>query len=197
MESVIENAGMPLDEYMRLYDEQPFELINGERKFLMVNVAGHGEVAQIIFLALHMFVTAKQLGYTFVEQTFVLSYVSNWVTGSRKPDVMYYSAAHMDAYKQANPDWKSKPYILVPDLVIEVVSPNDNLSELDEKVNQYLVDGVQIVWVLDPQKQRASVNTLVARQPFTKQQTHLTPTDILTGSELIPGFEIQVATIFA
>ena len=197
MESVVENIGMPLDEYMRLYDEQPFELINGERKLLMVNVAGHGEVAQIIFLALHMFVTAKQLGYAFVEQTFVLSYVSNWVTGSRKPDVMYYSAERIDAYKQANPDWKSKPYILVPDLVIEVVSPNDNLSELDEKVDQYLVDGVQIVWVLDPQKQRVSINTLVARQPFTKQQTHLTPTDTLTGSDLIPGFEIQVATIFA
>jgi len=197
MDSVVETVGMPLEEYMRLYDEQPFELINGERKLVMVNIAGHGEVAQIIFLALYMFVTAKQLGYAFLEQTFVLSYVSNWVTGSRKPDVMYYSANRMDTYKQANPDWKSKPYILVPDLVIEVVSPNDNLGELEDKIDLYLLDGVQIVWVLDPQKQRVSINTLVARQPFTKQQIHLTPTDTLTGSDLIPGFELQVASIFA
>jgi Uma2 family endonuclease len=197
MDSIVEHVGMSLDEYMRLYDEQPFELINGERKLLMVNVAGHGEVAKLLFLALHMFVTPLKLGYVYMEQTFVLSYVSNWVTGSRKPDVSYYSAARMDAYIQANPDWKSKPYILVPDLVIEVVSPNDNLGELDDKVNLYLMDGVQIVWVFDPQKQRASISKLVDRQPFTKQETHLTPTDMLTGGDLIPGFEIQVATIFA
>jgi len=197
MDSVVENVGMPLDEYMRLYDEQPFELINGEKKLLMVNVAGHGFVSKIIFLALHMFVSPIKLGYVFTEQTFVLSYISNWVTGSRQPDVMYYASERMDAYMQANPDWKFKPFILVPDLAIEVVSPNDNLSELEEKVDQYLLDGVQLVWVLDPQKQRVSVNTLIDRQPFTKQQTQLTPTDTLKGDDLIPGFEIPVASIFA
>jgi Uma2 family endonuclease len=71
------------------------------------------------------------------------------------------------------------------------------LSDLDEKVNQYLIDGVQIVWILDPQKQRVSVNKLLSQQPFSKQQTLLTPTDTLTAGDLIPGFGIQVATIFA
>lgn len=197
METIVENVGMPLDEYLRLYDEQPFELINGERKLLMVNVAGHGEIAKMLFLALHMFVSPLKLGYVYFEQTFVISYVSNWVSGSRKPDVSYYSAPRMDAYIQANPDWKSKPFILVPDLVIEVVSPTDNLSEVDDKVNLYLTDGVQIVWVVDPQKQRVSINTLIASQPFTKQQTNLTTNETLTGGDLLPNFELQVATIFA
>lgn len=60
MESTDERIGMPLDEYIRQYEKQPFELINGEVKPLMVNVAGHGEVAQFIFLALHVLVSAKQ-----------------------------------------------------------------------------------------------------------------------------------------
>jgi len=197
MDTIVEQVGMPLDEYMRLYDEQPFELINGERVIKMPNVIEHGDIIELLYLAIYMVVSAKQLGKIVREMPFVLSYTSNWVTGSRIPDLMYFTMARVTAFQEAHPNYKKMPYVIVPDLVIEVVSPNDNLSELDEKEDQYLLDGVQIVWVLDPQKQRASINTLVARQPFTKQETHLTPTDTLTGGDLIPGFEIQVASIFA
>jgi Uma2 family endonuclease len=197
MDSVVENVGMPLDEYMRLYDEQPFELINGEKVIKMPYVIEHGDIIELMYLAIYMIVSAKQLGKIIHEMPFVLSFTSNWVTGSRIPDLMYFTAERLAAFQEANPNFKKMPYVLVPDLVIEVVSPNDNLSELAEKVDQYLLDGVRIVWVLDPQKQRASINTLIARQPFTKQQTHLTPTDTLTGGDLIPGFEIPVASIFA
>ncbi|MEZ4669617.1 MAG: Uma2 family endonuclease [Anaerolineae bacterium] len=197
MESTVERIGMPLDEYIRQYDEQPFELIDGERKPLMVNVAGHGEIAQAIFLALHILVSANHLGYAFLEQTFVLSYDSKWVTGSRKPDVMYYSAERMDAYKHATPNYKNMPYILVPDLAVEVISPTDDLHALNEKVNQYLLDGVKVVWVFDPQPQTASIHTLTASKPFTKQQIILKAEDTLTGGDLIPKFEIKVANVFA
>ncbi len=144
-----------------------------------------------------MAVSVKHLGKVIREMPFVLSYTSNWVTGSRIPDLMYYTAERLAAFQEANPNYKKMLYVLVPDLVIEVASPNDNLSDLDEKVNQYLVDGVQMVWVIDPQKQRVSVNRLLSQYPFSKQQTILTPTDNLTGGDLIPDFEIQVATIFA
>jgi Uma2 family endonuclease len=198
METAVEKIGMPLDEFIRLYDvEGPFELINGERRPLMVNVAGHGEVAQTLFLALHRVVSASQLGGVLHEQTFVLSDVPNWVTGSRQPDVAFYKAERINAYKEANPDWKLKPYILVPDLAVEVLSPNDNLTELEDKVDQYLLDGVQRVWVLNPQKQKVSVYTLTIRQPFTKQETYLTVNDTLNGNDLVPGFEIAVARLFA
>ena len=197
METFVEKVGMPMDEYIRQYEQQPFELINGERKPLMVNIAGHGKVSQGLFIVLHLHVSARQLGEALHEQTFVLSYTSNWVTGSRKPDVMFYTAERINAYKQANPDWEKKPYILVPDLVVEVVSPTDDLNELAEKVNQYLIDGVKVVWVLDAQPQTASVHTLTAAQPFTKQQIILKADDTLTGGDLIPGFEIKVATVFA
>jgi Uma2 family endonuclease len=197
MDSIVEHVGMSLDEYMRLYDEQPFELINGEKVIKMPNVIEHGDIIELLYLAIYTFVSTKQLGKIVREMPFVLSYTSNWVTGSRIPDLMYFTMERVLAFQAAYPNYKKMPYVLVPDLVIEVVSPNDNLGELDDKVNLYLTDGVQIVWVLDPQKQRASISKLVDRQPFTKQETHLTPTDTLTEGDLIPGFEIQVATIFA
>jgi Uma2 family endonuclease len=110
---------------------------------------------------------------------------------------MYYRAERLEAYKAATPDWKLRPYVLVPDLVVEVVSPTDNLTELDDKVDVYLADGVNLVWVIDPQREKVSVYTLVAERPHTKQHTTLKPGDTLSGGDLMPGFEIAVATIFA
>jgi Uma2 family endonuclease len=189
--------GMSLEEYNRLSaQEGPFEIVDGERIPKMPNVAGHGAVVQTIVLALHAYLSNHRLGEFVFEMPFVLSYISGWVTGSRIPDVMYFIAERIDAYKAANPDWKKKPYILVPDLVIEVISPTDNLSEVDEKIDRYLIDGVSAVWTLDPQQEKASLYTLISLQPFTKQQTTLKVGDTLTGGEIIPGFEIPVATLF-
>ena len=190
-------VGMSLDDFIRLYDKEgPFEIINGERIPLMPNVVGHNEIVKIIVFALHSFFSNNPLGDVAFETPFVLSYVSSWVTGSLVPDVMYYSTERLAAYKDANPDWKKKPYILIPDLAVEVVSPNDDLGELDEKVNLYLTDGVRLVWVINPNKVNVSIYTLISLQPFTKQQTTLKVGDTLTGGEIIPGFDIPVAILF-
>jgi Uma2 family endonuclease len=190
-------VGMSLDDFIRLYDKEgPFEIINGERIPLMPNVVGHNEIVKIIVFALHSFFANSPLGDVAFETPFVLSYVSSWVTGSLVPDVMYYAAERLAAYKDANPDWKKQPYILVPDLAVEVVSPNDNLGELDEKVDLYLTSGVRLVWVINPDKENVSIYTLISTRPFTKQQTTLKVGDTLSGGEIIPGFEITVARLF-
>jgi hypothetical protein len=54
-------VGMSLDEFIELGNQQPFELINGERKPKLPNVAGHNEVAQALFLALHLYPAPEAL----------------------------------------------------------------------------------------------------------------------------------------
>jgi hypothetical protein len=49
---------------------------------------------------------------------------------------------------------------------------------------------------MDFNKETVSIHTLISLQPFTKQQTTLKVGDTLTGGEIIPGFEIPVATLF-
>jgi Uma2 family endonuclease len=107
-----------------------------------------------------------------------------------------FRADRINAYREANPDWKLKPYVLVPDLVVEVMSPNDDPDELDEKIDLYLADGVLMAWVMNPQRIKVSVYTPTPDKPRTKQQTNLFSGDVLTGGEIIPGFEIEVAKIF-
>ena len=197
LEPPVTKIGMPMEEFIRLYNaEGPFELIDGERIPKMPNVAGHDETSRSAFVELFQFTRVNRLGEVMMESPFVLSYTSNWVTGSRQPDVMFYKAERINAYREATPDYKLKPYILVPDLVIEVVSPNDDLRELDNKVDLYLADGVLMVWVMDPQPIKVSVFTPTPGRPRTRQQTNLFGGDILSGGEIIPGFEIAVEKLF-
>ena len=42
------------------------------------------------------------------------------------------------------------PLLVVPDLAVEVVSPNDRQYDVDHKVAEYLEVGVKLVWVINP-----------------------------------------------
>ena len=79
---------------------------------------------------------------------------------------------------------------LAPDLVIEAVSPHDAASELEAKIAQWLSAGVQLVWVLYPETHRLQVHR--ADGTVTKLQVD----DQLSGEEVIPGFQCQVAAVF-
>jgi Uma2 family endonuclease len=46
-----------------------------------------------------------------------------------------------------------------PFLCIEILSPSDRLTEMQERIDDYLSFGVSYVWVIDPQTRRAYVYT--------------------------------------
>src|SRR5260370_5357035 len=90
--------GMLLADFVEQYNQQPFELVNGEVIVLSPNVAGHQWVAQLIYDLLKAFVRSGQLGFVAFETPFVLAESSNWVKGSRTPDLMFFEAARWSAY---------------------------------------------------------------------------------------------------
>jgi Uma2 family endonuclease len=102
---------------------------------------------------------------------------------------MYFRAEHFARYKQEMPDWGDKPFVLVPDIVVEVISANDSYSDVDDKVDRYLQDGVQLVWVVDPKRKTVTVRR-------ANSYLKLTGSDILTVEDIIPGFKLAVSSIF-
>lgn len=185
-------AVMSMDEFLERSAQQgAFEFIDGEVVPKMPTVSLHGKMCKRLFLALLPF-EQQGLGQVFQETTYVLTDTPDWVTGSRIPDVMFVSNPKLKAFEQSVPDADRKPYILVPDLVIEVVSPNDKYSDIDEKVTRYLEDGVRLVLVVDPQRQKVAV-----REAGKPTQLNLTEADTLTGGDVLPGFSIPVAQLFA
>jgi Uma2 family endonuclease len=187
--------GMSLEEFIRRSEQEgPFELIGGEIKPKMPTVFGHSEAANDLAFVINSYTLPRKLGKARVETTFIKpdDYDGNWVKGSRIPDVMYLTTERLEMYQQMTQDYKSKPLMIVPDLAIEIVSPNDSYTEINDKVARYLQDGVRLVWVIDPQ-----VKTVTVHVPGTNQITLLSGEAVLTGGDVIPGFELKLTELFA
>lgn len=184
--------GMPLDEFIAAIDAQPFELINGERRIKMPNVFGHSEVIMFLLRLLDAFLLKNMLGNVYVETTFIMPdrTNSNWVEGSRIPDLMVFTGNRIADYKSNTVGYRNHPLALVPDLVIEVVSPTDKVSELDEKIDAYLLDGVRLIWVVDPQRRKATVYA-----PDMEQPLHLNVNGVLDGGDVLPGFTANLVDV--
>lgn len=181
-------VGMSLEAFLAQYAHQPFELIEGEVVSRMPSVSGHSRVIKRLMRAFQP-LEDTGLGEAFSETTFVLADVDDWVRGSRVPDVMWVSKPKLESFYALVKDADQKPFVLVPDLVAEVVSPNDSYGALTEKVHLYLRDGVSLVWVIDPVARRVVVHT-----PGAQPQV-LTDSDTLTGDALLPGFSAKIADL--
>jgi Uma2 family endonuclease len=186
--------GMPLAEFLLLNSQEgEFELINGERIPRVPTVSGHSYSTRAVFRPLDQFTLATGTGEAFSETTFILpdAYDADWVSGSRTPDVMFIAAEPLAEFRAKWPDWSARLYAIVPTFVVEVISPTDRYSDVDEKVDLYRADGVRLIWVVDPQRHKVAVYTQDSDVPVMYR-----PGGILSGGDVLPGFELTVADIF-
>ena len=79
---------------------------------------------------------------------------------------------------------------VVPDLVVEVVSPSDSMTKVDDKVKRYLAASVSLVWVFHPRRRTVTVRR--SNQPARV----LRDGDVLDGEDVLPGFRLSVSEIF-
>jgi Uma2 family endonuclease len=184
--------GMPLEAFLQL-DERA-ELINGKVKRRWAHWFEHDELLHRLFFLLSDHVRANKLGEVYMQLTFVLPSQErqDWARGARIPDLAFYAGTRMAEYKARTPDYGKKPRALVPDFVIEIISPNDTLSDVDEKVDAYLADGVRLIWLVDPQRRKITICAPDRESPVVvKSDSVISPGDIL------PGFELTVSKLFA
>jgi len=82
-------------------------------------------------------------------------------------------------------------YPVAPDLAIEILSPGNTEEEMTRKLNDYFDAGVQLVWYIDPEKRTAWAYTSVDRG------AEFAADDVLSAGEVLPGFELPLARLFA
>lgn len=78
---------------------------------------------------------------------------------------------------------------LAPDLVVEVLSPNDRPGEVLAKVADWLEAGSRLVWVIDPERRVARIY----RADGT--ETSLGEAEQLNGEDILPGFSCTLDSI--
>lgn len=79
---------------------------------------------------------------------------------------------------------------VAPDLVFEVVSPNDVAEDLERKIVDFFAAGVRLIWVVHPGSQIIQVWRQDGSGRWFKDG------DVLDGEDVLPGFRCEVAAIF-
>jgi Uma2 family endonuclease len=80
---------------------------------------------------------------------------------------------------------------LVPNLAVEVLSKGNTKREMDRKLKDYFLAGVELVWFVDPAKRTVKVYTA------PDQFTLLTEDQTLDGGQVLPGFRLPLKELFA
>jgi len=150
------------------------ELIRGQLVVREPPGTWHGAVSARLTLRLGSFVEAQGLGLVFAQDT-GFQIASNPDT-VRAPDVAFVARERLDAIHDRGYS------ALAPDLLAEVVSPDDRPGELLAKVADWLVAGVRLIWVIDPLRKVARVY-----RP-DGSLTVLGEADALDGEDVLPGF---------
>ena len=100
------------------------------------------------------------------------------------PDVAFLSYTRLPYEQQLDTE---EPFI-APDVVVEVRSPGDSTSDIDEKVRVYLAAGTDVVFLVDPHKRTLTVLEKAGRRTLGEH-------GVLTHAAL-PGFTLTVAELF-
>lgn len=79
----------------------------------------------------------------------------------------------------------------VPVLVVEILSPNDVMEEVEEKIDDYLAAGVALVWVINPRRRTVQIIRPNAEPELVNVRQEL------SGEPQLPGFRVPVSQLFA
>jgi Uma2 family endonuclease len=80
---------------------------------------------------------------------------------------------------------------LAPDVAVEVLSPTNTRREMERKRAEYFAAGTQVVWMVDLEERTVTVYT------SPEQLTVLKELDTLDGGQVLPGFTLPLAPLFA
>lgn len=106
---------------------------------------------------------------------------------TRSPDAAWVRCDRWDAL---TPKQQDGFIPLCPDFVIELRSKTDRLKDLQTKMQEYLANGAQLGWLIDPQNKRVEVYRLgqvveVLENPIT-----------LSGELVLPGFMLTLKRVW-
>jgi Uma2 family endonuclease len=171
-----------IEEFKRIADspenrDRLLELINGEI-VEKVPTEKHGMYVGNIYFHIRVHVQEHRGGRVVME---VRYRTPEDRRNARIPDVAYTIGSEPPVEKGSVPR--------MPDLAVEVKSPDDSLKDMRTKARYYLTNGTKLVWLVDPQKRFVEVYTADKEDLLFEDET-------LDGGDVLPGFQMSVRDIF-
>lgn len=164
-------------------DGMRYELVRGELRTMPPTGLGHGDHESEFDTSLRSYVKPRRLGRVFAgEPGFVVATNPDTV---RAPDVAFITHERL-----AETGVPTGYFRGVPDLAVEVISPNDRYTEVAEKIAEWLAYGVRLVFVVDPRRKAVE-----AHRPGQPVRT-FDVDDVLDGEDVVPGWTMAVRDLF-
>lgn len=164
------------------HDSQRYELVQGHLIEMSPTGEIHGLLANIVAFLLTGFVLEHSLGRVYGAETgFKLAENPDTVYGI---DVAFVSNARQKPIEEG--------YIIgAPDLAVEIYSPGNRKTEIQTKIEEYFQAGSRMIWVIYPKSQT------VYLYRANNEVRILHNSETLDGGDVLPGFSVKVAEIFA
>jgi Uma2 family endonuclease len=164
-------------------DGNHYELVRGELISMPTAGAEHSTVAARLEVLLGYHVLTHGLGETTIaEGGYLLKRNPDTL---RAPDVAFISKERLPVGGIPPGYWT-----IAPDLAVEVVSPSERPDDIQSKIIDYLTAGTRMVWVIYPRTRSVTVYRSLAEVRV------LTDIDILSGEDVVPGFNCNISQLF-
>lgn len=165
--------------FLREHPNRLYELIHGEIVEKVVTEE-RGYIALNIGTEIRNYLKENRIGRTSVETSYR---PKDDNLNDRLPDV---------SFRRTDSELvKRGPVLGMPDLAIEIKSPDDSIKQMRESATYYLANGCQMVWIVYPDKAMIEVY-----QQDSDIQI-LFEKDTLSGGHVLPDFEMLVTDVFA
>ncbi len=108
--------------------------------------------------------------------------------GDRSPDASWIK---LERWNALTPEERKKFPPICPDFVIELRAETDSLKALQEKMQEYLENGVQLGWLIEPKIKKVEIYRPLAEVEVLQSPTNLSKEDVL------PGFVLDLQSIYS
>lgn len=181
MSETVRHALITGEQLLAMGDIGPCELIDGEIVAMSPTGFLHGDVELQLARLLADYVDANDLGRVATGEVGI--YIARDPDRIRAADVAFVPKANLPPSPRSFLE-------IAPELVVEVISPNDRWQDTRAKILDYFTIGVHRVWLVEP-AQRA---VLVYAEADSYQR--FDQGDVIPCDGTLTGLEIQVADIF-
>lgn len=175
--------GLTVEEFARLPgDGNRTELVRG--RVVREPPAGfeHGDLAARVAHRLREFVVHEDLGRVVGAETGFVLFESPVTI--RAPDAAFVASDRVPADRTGFAR-------LAPDLAVEIVSPSNTMTEINDKICDYLEAGTRMVWIIE--SRRKTITVYRSRDDIRI----LGEGDEVDGGDVLPGFSLRVRDLFA
>jgi len=170
---------LTIEDFERLSDEsaENHELIDGELVPVSGNNPNHNAIQALLIALLLTFVSERNLGTVLAEQEY------DFNGNAHGPDVSFFGPA-----KEAMLDRGKRVQRFVPDLAIEIASPNDTLDSLLRKKDRYRNCGTEEVWIFAPESREVFI--------YSARGNRILGEDAELATEILAGFRVPIKLLF-